>query len=144
MAEWRRWSRSANCCGVRGRPEPWRPGPKRTWSACYGRSWMESPSSGQFEKPPLSASVPLVPLDGVASRDEEATQGQSGRDGYPGPLGLDGKPGLPGPKGEKGAPGDFGPRGAQGQDGAAGPPGPPGPPGARGPPGDTGKDGPRG
>lgn len=35
---------------------------------------MESPSSGQFEKPPLSASVPLVPLDGVASRDEEATQ----------------------------------------------------------------------
>lgn len=34
---------------------------------------MESPSSGQFEKPPLSASVPLVPLDGVASLDGEAT-----------------------------------------------------------------------
>lgn len=34
---------------------------------------MESPSSGQFGKPPLSASVPQVPPDGVASPDEEAT-----------------------------------------------------------------------
>lgn len=39
---------------------------------------MESPSSGQFEKPPLSASVPLVPLDGVASRDEEAIRALRG------------------------------------------------------------------
>lgn len=34
---------------------------------------MESPSSGQFGKPPPSASVPQVPLDGVASPGEEAT-----------------------------------------------------------------------
>lgn len=34
---------------------------------------MESPSCGQFGKPPPSASVPQVPLDGEASLDEEAT-----------------------------------------------------------------------
>lgn len=35
---------------------------------------MESPSSGQFGKPPPSASVPQVPLDGVANLDAEVIQ----------------------------------------------------------------------
>lgn len=98
------------------------------------------------EKNTATGSAPAV-ADGTCTPQDapaNATQGQNGPAGPPGPKGEPGPQGPPGPKGDPGPDGPPGAVAEKGDPGDPGPPGPAGPQGPAGPPGLQGLPGPPG